>query len=261
MMHNLQLRKGGILVAKEWDSEADDYIETQVAEDEVQHCLDDRICLEKGVALRDIFLLMSRDVQTFSIISGCPFLDEMIEDAFKPPKRDPGKDGISMLQLARRACIEDCGEGPVLNMHFDFCGIGKHDAYAIEFSPIYELTLYPVVLNDKLSIEGQESEKPLLAVRMPFTLAEMVRGIVGELSFAGPPEIKAYALEGLREQAESATQDGHKVVTTEELELKLKERVEHGKKPCKLCGEDSRSPSFNKPPGICDKCFRSAKEN
>jgi hypothetical protein len=194
----------------------------------------------------------------FSIVAGCPFLDEMIEDAFKPPKRNPNKQGMSILQLRRRAFVDDADSDSVLNFHFDFCGIGEHDAYAVEFSPIYELTLYPVVLDDKLNIEGQESEKPLLSVRMPFTLAEMIRGIVGELSFAGPPEIKAYALEGLKTQAESGQ---YKVLTSEELEERLAERQEQGKKPCRICGDDARSPRFDKPPDICDKCFRRTKEN
>ena len=260
-MHNLQLRKGGILVVKEWNSEIYDYTEEQVAEEEVLCCLDDRICLEKGVALRDIFLLISQNIPIFSAIAGCPFLDEMIEDAFKSPKRNANKEEISVLQLERKAFIDNSDGNSVLNFHFDFCGLGKCDTYAIEFSPIYELTLYPVILNDKLNIEEQESEKPLLSTRIPFTLAEMVKGIIGELSFVGPPDIKAYALEGLKVKAETVADDSCKVLTMEELEQKLKGQMEYGKKPCKICGEDSRSPSFNKPPGICDKCFRNAKEN
>jgi hypothetical protein len=261
MMHSLQLRKGGILMVREWDSEAHDYVEEQVIEDEIQYCLDDRICFEKGVALRDIFLLMSRHVSMFSVISGCPFLDEMIEDAFKPPKRSADKEGMSILQLGRKAFIDDYNDDSILNFHFDLYGIGEHDAYAVEFSPIYELTLYPVILNDKLNIEGQESDAPLLSVRMPFTLAEMIKGIVGELSFAGPPDIKAYALDGLKMQAEGVIENGHKTLTTEEVEQKLNERIKADKKPCRICGEDSRSPSFNKPPDICDRCFRNIKEN
>lgn len=259
MMHNLQLRKGGILVSKEWDSETCDYTEEQVVADEVPYCLDELICLEKGVALRDIFLLISQNIQVFSAITCCPFLDELVEDALKSPKRDPNKEGISALQLERRGCVDRDSDGAVLAIHFDFYGIGRTDAYALEFSPIYELTLYPVVLNDKLNIEDQESGKTLLSVRMPFSFADMIRGVIGELSFAGPPEIKACALETIRARAEE-TASG-KVLTTDELEEQLKGRMEHGRRPCRICGEDSRSPSFNKPSDICDRCFRNTKEN
>jgi hypothetical protein len=257
-VYNLQLRKGGLLISKEWNSEIHDFTEEEIIEEEIQYYLDDSICLEKGVALRDIFLLISKNIQLFSAVTGCPYLDEMIEDAFKPPKRNTNKTEISALSLERKAFLENLDNESMLHFHFEFYGIGEQNA-SIEFAPIYELTLYPVILNDKLNIEVQDSEEVILSAKVLFTLVEVIKGIISELSFAGSPEIKAYALEELKTRAESV--ETYKAITMEELEQKLEEQMDLGKKPCRICGEDSRSASFNKPSNVCDKCFKNVKGN
>ena len=112
-----------------------------------------------------------------------------------------------------------------------------------------------MLLDEDYVIMGDD--KINIITKKKFTLFNFVRGVIEELSSIGPPDIRNFAIKELENDNESSL----KIFTTEELEKKLKERMNKTKKPCKICGEDSRSPEFDKPKDICIKCYKGLKEN
>lgn len=253
MIYDIQLTKGGNLISRDWCSEESDFINEKVLVEEIPLNIYSTVCLSVGVTLRDIFVLLSRDIQTFSAISGCPFLDELIVEALKEPGFDKDKENISYLELNRFATIN----GSEMFFNFDFHGCGQDEQYAIEFLPINEISILPVILNENVSIVNSDTDEIVLSTKMAYTLADIVNGVVEELSFIGPPDIKAYALQELKERS----QEIGKEVSFDDLNKRLDEEFKSGKIPCKWCGNDARSQHFDKPRDLCGECFEKTKEN
>jgi len=256
MSYDLQLRKGGSLVTNEWDADFADYLEQIIDDDELLFHLHDSVCLDKNTTLRDIFLLVSKNIETFSTAVGCPFLDDLVTEALSAKVVNEEKEDLGHLELGRTAVL-DKGE---LYVYMDFSGKGVKETWAIEFSPTNELTSYPVMLNEGVIIENEEGTV-IFQFKMSFTLLELVKGIVDELSFVGPPDIKAFALKELKDRSDDITSGNVKTYSHEEMMKKLEDQKERYKMPCKICGEDARSSHFGKPSTICYKCFRKIKEN
>lgn len=257
MFYNSQIKKGGLVAQKTMNEKTNDFIEEIVSMNEVMIHLTDTVCLEDGFNLRDFFLLVRSNIALFTAITGCPFLEDIIAEGFQPFVKDENKSGIMKLQLKRRLVAEIIEEEKFLNLYTDFYGVGEKDIYAIEFSPINELTLYPIVLDDKLDIE-QDYEN-ILTGRMPFTLYDVVKGIIDELSFLGPPDLKAFTLNELKRRAEEPYIEKKCSVINANTEVELL-RTDI-KKPCKLCGLDTRTPTFGKPSTLCDRCYLKIKQN
>lgn len=255
MTYDLQLRKGGFLITNEWDNCITDYLEQIVDNEETLFHLHDSICLDGNTTLRDMFLLVSKNIDVFSVAVGCPFLDDLIKEALSFQMINKNKNDLGHLELGRVAVLDD-GK---LYIHTDFSGKGIGETWALEFSPIYELTPYPIVLNEEIIIENEEGGR-IFECSMPYTLLEFVKGIVDELSFIGPPDIKAFAFNELKQRSDDVVSNV-KSYSFEEVKKKLDEQIEKSKMPCEICGEDARSSHFRKPSTICYKCFCKLKEN
>ena len=272
--YDLQLRKRGILVTREWEPETREYVEREIKSTDLAFHLDDTLCFDKGVTLKDVFVFLAMDIGLFSGVAGCPFLDELIDEAFaKPYDREEFRDGMAALEIRRYMVVEEDEEdGPYLHTRIEFYGTGKEEAYAIEFTPVNELAGYPIFLNEDLKItssiryanrtEGYE-EKEYLTTKMKFTLRNVMCGILDELSFMGPPESRIEALKDLKNRVDEVKGGKAELVELDwdKMEKELEEKAEKYKKPCRICGEDARSCHFNKPPDLCIKCFRKSKEN
>lgn len=254
MSYDLQLRKGGLLITNEWDSDIRDYLEQIVDNDELIFYLYDTICLDRNINLRDIFLMISRNIEAFVSAIGCPFLEDLVKEGLSPRISNRKKDDMGHLELGRSASFS---EGK-LYLYTDFCGKGLEETWAIEFSPINELSFYPIVINEKVIVED-DSGNNVFQFNMPFTLLDFVKGIIDELSFVGPPDVKSLALKELKNRAESAVSG--KGCDLEEIKEKLEDRKNRYKITCIVCGKDARSPHFHKPPTMCYECFRKTKEN
>ena len=70
------------------------------------------------------------------------------------------------------------------------------------------------------------------------------------------PDIKSFALQELKAYAGSDV----KICTSEDFDLSA-ENLAENEKPCRICGEEARSPLFGKPSDICEDCYKKAKEN
>jgi hypothetical protein len=256
MSYDLQLKKGGVLITNEWDGDFADYLEQIVDGDEIIFYLYDTICLDNNITLRDVFLMISKNIDIFSSAIGCPFLDDLMSEALSAKVLGKGKDGMGHLELSRTAVFDN----EKLFIYMDFCGKGLKETWAIEFSPANELTSYPIILNENISIENNEGNV-VFECKMSFTLLDFVKGIIDELSFVGPPDIKAFALQELKDRADSAVSGDAKSYSFEEVMEKFENKREKYKIPCKICGKDARSAHFGKPSTMCYKCFRKIKEN
>jgi hypothetical protein len=261
LSRDLQLKKGGRLFIKEWDGEESDFVEQEVDVEEFAFHFYDSICLDKDIKLRDVFLMAKQNLAACSMSVGCPFLDDLIDEALATPKKNKNKSGMVALRLAWSVFIEEEDEGESILDHISFHGIGDKE-YALEFTPLNELALYPLIIDeDYVVYDSREDEKIHLSTKKKFTLIDLLRGIIDELSYMGPPDIREFALAELQKSAEKDKDGMPKLFTHEELERRLKEKMEKNKKPCRICGEDARSPDFGKPDDICPRCYKNIKEN
>ena len=131
MVYDIKITKGGELVVREWDSEMTDYVDETICKEEISFNIYSTVCLGVGVTLRDLFVLLAKDIAVFSVITSCPFLEELIMDAFSEPVINKDKEDIAILELSRFGTVID-GE---LHWNFDFHGRGEKEEYALEFSP------------------------------------------------------------------------------------------------------------------------------
>ena len=83
------------------------------------------ICLERGVTLRDIFILMARSPYIFSIGTCCPFLDDLVEEALATPKINEENSDIAALRLKWISIIDHDSDGRFFHDHLDFHGVGQ----------------------------------------------------------------------------------------------------------------------------------------
>lgn len=253
MIYDVQITKGGNLISREWSSEISDFVNEDIDAIEIPPNLYSTTCLSVGITLRDIFILLSKDIRTFSIIGACPFLDELVAEALKEPTFNKDRENISFLELSRLITINKSE----MFWNFDFYGCGQEEQFALEFFPLNDLSVLPVILNENVSIINSDTDEVVFKTKMPFTLADIINGIIEELSFIGPPDIKAYALQELKERADEV----NKGITFEDLSEKIDEKIDENKIPCKWCGNDARSQHFDKPKDMCGECFEKTKEN
>jgi hypothetical protein len=255
MTYDLQLRKGGTLIFQEWDSDISEYIERDVELEDIPFHFNSSICLSAGTTLKDIFLLVSKSIELFSTVTGCPYLDELVAEALS--KAESGEKDIGALELKRIAIVQKSE----LFFHFDFHGLGDDETYAIEFTPLNKLVTVPLILNEDISLEDSDTEEVYLKCKMTFSLFDILFGIVEELSFMGPPNIRAMALDELKGRVDDIKEGKVETTSWEDIRKKLEEKAERHKIPCKICGKDAREQCFDKPSDICVACFEHIKEN
>ena len=217
----LFLKPGGRLERVDWvyDEEArkGEYVPTDITDTAAEYLMD-TVSLDGGLYLRDIFALMERNPTMLLVFRrdwAAEYLAEYQKVLASAPaytgEYDP--DGIEYLELYHY-WEKDSSTGEVLGFHrLDFHGIGyelrddikdgdwvthcKGDriSWAIEFTPIAELLNLPLRLNSTVSIyesniEGGNYLSKLdnsLKIDKP-TLAQVIHGIIWELSFCGGPE-------------------------------------------------------------------------
>lgn len=258
MSRDLQLKKGGKLFVKEWDTEENDFIEQEIDAEEFMFHLYDSIYLDKGITLRDIFFMVKQNIEICAITVGCPFLDDLVYEALATPKKNKDRDGMVALMLSWSVFIEE--EQSILD-HISFYGIGDKE-YALEFVPLNELSMYPLIIDENYIVyDGTENKKIHLSTQKKFVLIDILRGIIDELSYMGPPDIREFALAEIQKSADKNEDGIPRIFTTDDLERRLKEKMEKNEKPCSICGKDARSPDFGKPANFCLKCYREIKEN
>ncbi len=259
-IYGLQLRKGGDLFVIDWDSDREDYSEKIIGPDDYVFFTNEYLCLDKNITLRDLFLLMNKHMEYFSVISAYSFLRELIQEALMEPEELT--EDINFLELRRVAVIDNDDEcleeqNNYLFKNFEFSGVGPNDRFGLELLPLSSIITLPLFFNEKVEI--QQDEKTVFTYYEKFTLYDVINGILEELAYAGTEEDR----EILRTKIKAAIKeaDEGEAVSFEDLKKEMEEKAEKNKVPCIYCGKESRSPHFNKPEKICISCFKNSTNN
>jgi hypothetical protein len=219
-MQGLVLKSGGRLDKVRWvyDDEAEkgEYVATDVTEDAISYLLEP-VRFEGELFLRDIFALVDLNPALLLVLRrdwGAEYLAEYKRVIATAPlysgEYDP--DGLEYLELYQ-SWSKNSATGEISgHQRLDFHGIGyelREDimqddwvmhkkgsriSWAVEMTPLAELLNLPLRLNPEVIVSEDDTEsgnymKKLETLRMSTpTLAQVVHGILWELSFCGGPE-------------------------------------------------------------------------
>lgn len=263
-IYELQLCKGGQLKSMEW--EENNYVEKIIDPEDFVFYINESVCLEKNVTLKDLFRLINSDVEYFSIITSCPVLSEMMEEGLSEEEADNEFCEISFLELQRVCYLEeeDADLKKYLSSHMEFSGVNNEEKYAVELLPLSLLSKFPLFLNEEVSLfyynNKTQEQETMYNYFQKFTLQELVNGIIEELSFSGP-EQKVEIMEKIKNSIDQLDRGEVETFSLEEIKGRLEADIEKFKIPCSVCGQDSRSQHFGKPNNMCYSCFLKGKEN
>jgi hypothetical protein len=214
---NLTLKPEGRLIRTQWvydeEAEAGSYVDSDVS-DQLMSYLMEAVKLDPELRLRDLFMLLERNPAVLDVFRrdwGAQFVAEYqrVRNTATPYTGEYDADGIEYLELYSIWEIEDgvlCGTD-----HLDFHGVGyelqdnvmqgeyvMHSKgtrinWAIDFSPLSELLNLPLRLNPEIVVcQGVKDVAAKYTVNRVL-LAQVIRGVLWELSFHGGPKDAAEA--------------------------------------------------------------------
>lgn len=249
-MADLQLKKGGILYCKVHDPASGEFVDERIEDEEIIFYSNDYICLENGITLKDIFLFIQKYEIFFLPISGCPFITDFVEEAIGSSIDMPDLKEMGSIRFRWIAFVD---EEKQLIEHFEMYGSGLEQDYAIDTIPINKINMFPVILDTKYIVRDLISDNILFETNKPFTLSELVRGIIGEISQFGPPEARENFIKAISEEQEP--------LNLEDMRQKIIENTKKNAQSCSVCSKPINEHSFGKPPGICSSCFEKKGRN
>lgn len=239
MSEGLQIRKGGKLIKTKWvfDHTKDEgsYVEKDITDNAISHLFDD--CdLEEGVTLRDIFLVMNKELKLFDAVLR-NWCEEIVTEGLTKPAKVVGQygpDEIEYLELSKCIHYDKTEKQCNSSSRPDFGGVGyelKEDKlhswgevewpkghripWGISFSAANDLIDLPVKLDKRLKVYNddhtsspKEYGQELASYDgVSYTLGEILHGIIWELSFHGGPVEREKAGDELRKTADEVMKD------------------------------------------------------
>ena|SRR5579862_3738450 len=195
-MSELLLQKNGILLKKYYDETLGKFNTQDITDISFRH-LYDECTLENGVTLRDVFLLLQKNIEVYHAILG-NWCDEIVNEGLSGGHDDlSDKANLDYLELCWNL-TEDTDTNNIMGYHFpEFHGIGKDNdgegdhqiPYAVDFTPTYKLIDLGLILNTRITIrpEFYNLQSPIYHFVGTFTLGQILYGIIWELSFCGSP--------------------------------------------------------------------------
>jgi len=268
MIYDLQLKKEGRLFTKVWDSNISTFTEDEIDIDEVPFHTNDFVCLEESVTLRDVFLLISKDINFFSALCGCPFLKSFVEEALLSPLAP--KNDIGTIRLKWIAYLDMIDNEKYLTTHIELYGAGVDKKHVLELAPLYEINHFPIILDTNFKIVDLETEEEVFKSKKSFTLSNLIRGIVKEISQFGPPEGREIFFEALSARIDELGSpieneeldqdyDSKNGVSFDSIKQKLKDSIKI--RNCSICNKETKGHIFGKSHLMCAECFMKEKEN
>ena len=244
--YNLQIGKLGSLVCREWDIDSHNFKNLEIIPENYLFHMDDTVCIKEGVTLKDIAILLQNDLELFSVITSCPYLDFLVNCIVSSPVT---KSDLYAVEIKWKVISDRQEEGgPFLFEIVECYGVGSKGAKQLSFYLLNEIAHLPIILNEEYLIQDMETEKPIFSNRKKYRLGDLLKNIVFEL--------------GLPIQDEDDVKMENMVNNTiNNLQKEYDIIIEENPKPCKYCGSDTRSFLFDKPNDICDKCFIKNKDN
>lgn len=201
----LTIKKGGNLIKRiriKNEEEA-----KEVTEDSPYY-LQENCNLDNDVTLKDVFLLIQKNIDIYKIIIN-NHVEEFISEAFTDEEEynvtPYDKNAIEYLELYKCINWNDNssithalfrGVGYELKEDVDFYKKGQRITWSIEFEPVNKYINYPFRLCQKIYLEDfPYSDLDVLNNEYDenaFTLFDILYWPIWELSFYGPPEKRDY---------------------------------------------------------------------
>jgi hypothetical protein len=180
--------------------------------DDLPQFLADEVVIGKNVTFGRIFELIIANKDIFNVIfnKGCLYgyrIDQFI-DEFNKEDDDKDANNVDWIEVCWGVDYMDgfMDSEKELTIYPDFHGIKQNyvDKFigdgkpcdmgiAVEFTPINQLKKYPFKLDKKVEIRGYDKDAEnkfpiLLEATKDFTLFDMIKGILHEITFMGAPE-------------------------------------------------------------------------
>lgn len=179
------------------------------------------VILEEGVNLRRLFELVKPLAELWGIILNENVVD-LIEEIGKESSATNSSD-IEKLVITWQA--ERNFETQEVYIVSEFFGKKENTNYALEYTPVNELTNIPVIIKSDLYVHDETdiNVEPDYYGKLSFKVIEMYKAIFYELSFFGSPEERKAALtelNGTIKEIENGTAELHEI-TIEELKKDL----------------------------------------
>lgn len=237
----LIIKPGGLIEGKKWEDRQ--YKPVDVTESALYHLMSP-CTLEEGVTLRDIFLILQRDIEIYQVIIN-NWVEEIVAEGLSGKQRpeEKGDCTIDYLELYWNLEAES-------GKHSDFGGYifpcfhgwgswpedthtpaGTKGGIGVDFSPSYELIDLPLRLKDTAEVTFLENYKYKDAERREvagpvYSLFHILYGIVWELSFMGSPDSRDNKRVELEETVRRIDSGEEKLIPLEEVMSELGKRVE-----------------------------------
>lgn len=144
--------------------------------------------LASDVTLKDIFLLVERDLDFYNKLFPSCYVSEVIKES----KLEAEESDISYLNLSWNMDIFD-GDSSFLNIpYLEGIKDGEEMKFSMSFTSVSKLLHLPVKLQDEgnIYITNSSDCKPQIITikKVSFTLQQIIYGIFWELTFYVPPK-------------------------------------------------------------------------
>lgn len=262
-MRELKILKGGYLGARIWDGKKGKYVNKKVsAKNLSSYKLHDLPCsLDDGLKLKDIFLLLNRELSLWDFVLGnwCKdFVEEGLSKITKD-KKDTYDDDLIIDYLSLRWLSEVDTYDKVRSInglkHLDFGGQGRYakdgdyykkddpTAIGVSLTETYLLRDLPLKLDTNLKVIEDKTDYTkkykklkikydtiLDKVELKPSLFQILYSIIWELSWHGPPKKRDARAASLRKSVEDIKSGKAKTIPAEDLFKDLKARIKKNKK-------------------------------
>ena len=202
-----------LLFCKYTDYTIEDFSEKEIDVSNYIFHLHDSICFEEGITLKDVFLLLDKNVDLFSIAAANPLLDELIKGAFKGSAEQEETELI-LLEIRREILIKNSE----MYEFTDFFGIGDNIVCGLEFASAQELLHYPLLINEIVYIKNDDNGEEK-RFRKTFTLLETITSIVNEIGYS------QLMSEFNEESIKDLEDEFYDILSTDDLSKKIEEEI------------------------------------
>mgnify|MGYP003462339920 CR=1 FL=1 len=217
----------GLLIKKDGKLERDKYgKETEDATEFALQYLMEPCKIEDGVTLKDIFLILQRDIDVYKFIIN-NWVEELVEEGLsgRTDEEIENDCNIEYLELYWNLSAEIGkdkdfsgylfpgfhGWGLWPDCEFDNYPKGTRGGIAVEFTPVYNLINCPVKLKSTVCLTVDKNYKqvgePQMFENPEYSLFHILYGIIWELSFCGNPSERESAFANLKNLADQAKEE------------------------------------------------------
>lgn len=153
--------------------------------------------LDENFTLKDLFILIDKHLDILEPVVG-NWIRELSQEIAKPAECLPGE--IDFLNLYWDIQTDDAfGTNGFEYPSFDGVSLDGQ-TYALDFANLDSLSHLPIRLQPDANVRGNDTV--LVLKKVPFTLMDIIYGVVWELSFYGSPVQRGEKLEKLQQAAD-----------------------------------------------------------